>query len=203
MVSVVRRAATTRALRQSGLALVFALATLACAADRPEQIPTPDSAGATDTNNAAAHPILALDCDTLAATLLRTAATRSALAEAYGEPDSVAVATEPNRHMPDATDSLFVVHYPGLAVTLRTPPSARDLVAAVTVTDNRYLAYPSIGIGTREEAVIAALGEPHERAEGDGTTVLTYACGEEVEQPVTFDIRDGVVVRIEASYYVD
>ena len=192
-----------RDLRQSGLALVIALATLACAADRPEQIPAPDSAGAADTTRAAADRALALDCDTLAATLLRTGATRSALAQAYGEPDSVEATTEPNRHMPDATDSLFVVHYPGLGVTLRTPPSARDLVSAVMVTDNRYLAYPSIGIGTREEAVVAALGEPDERTEGDGTTVLTYACGEEVEQPVTFHIRDGVVVRIEASYYVD
>ena len=200
--SAVRRDAAT-SLRQSGLAIVFALATLACAADRPEQIPAPDSAGATDTSSAAADPIVALDCDTLTATLLRTAATRSALAEAYGEPDSVEVTTEPNRHIPDATDSLFVVNYPGLAVTLRTPPSARDLVSAVTVTDNRYLAYPSIGVGTREEAVVAALGEPHERTDVDGTTVLTYACGEEVEQPVIFHIRDGVVVRIEASYYVD
>lgn len=203
MVSGVRRAAPTSALRQSGLAIVFALATLACAADRPEQMPAPDSAAATDTSSAAADPILALDCDTLAATLLRTAATRSALAEAYGEPDSVEVTTEPNRHIPDATDSLFVVHYPGLAVTLRTPPSARDLVSAITVTDNRYLAYPSIGIGTREEAVIAALGQPHESTTTDGTTTLVYACGEEVEQPVTFLVRDDVVVRIDASYYVD
>ena len=201
--SGVRRAAATGVLHQSGVALVIALTTLACAADRPEQMPAPDSAVSTDTSSAAADAVLALDCDTLASTLLRTGATRNALAEAYGAPDSVEVTTEPNRHMPGATDSLFVVHYPGLAVTLRTPPSARDLVSAVTVTDNRYFAYPSIGIGARASALVGALGEPDERTTAGGTTSLIYACGEEVEQPVTFHLRDGVVMRIEASYYVD
>ena len=188
---------------------IVAATSIACASEVPDEtraagIPAAgDTAAAHDTAARSPASTLSLDCDTLAATLLRTGATRSALAEAYGEPDSVEVTTEPNRHMPDATDSLFVVHYPGLAVTLRAPPSARDLVSAVTVADNRYLAYPSIGMGTREEAVVAALGEPHERTARDGMTVLTYACGEEVEQPVTFLVRDDVVVRIEASYYVD
>ena len=188
---------------------IVAAAGIACASEVADETRAAgisaagDTAAAHDTAARSPAPTLSLDCDTLAAALLRSGATRSALAQAYGEPDSIEVTTEPNRHMPGATDSLFVVHYAGLAVTLRTPPAARDLVSAVTVTDNRYLAYPSIGIGARESAVVGALGEPDERTTADGTTSLIYACGEEVEQPVTFHLRDGVVVRIEASYYVD
>ena len=174
----------------------------ACAREAADETPVLDAPPARDTTDVASSASLP-ECATLAETLLRTPATRSALAAAYGAPDSVRATTEPNRHIQGATDSLFAVYYPGLAVMLRTPPAARDLVSHVSVTDDRYLAHRRIGIGATEKAVIATLGEPHDRAEAGETTSLTYACGVAVEQPVTFHLRDDAVVRIEASYYVD
>ncbi|MEX1184065.1 MAG: hypothetical protein WEF86_12610 [Gemmatimonadota bacterium] len=148
---------------------------------------------------AAGGGALRLDCTDLAETILTTDATRQALAETYGAADSISALTEPNRHLPDATDSLFTVFYPGLTVSIRTPPSARDLVSGVDVTDNRYLVNEAVGIGAPAEQVIDVLGPP---ATLDDAT-LVYSCAEAVEQPVTFVLVNGAVARIEIEYYVD
>ena len=125
--------------------------------------------------------------------------TRAAFLAEFGTPDSVTAGTEPNRHVPDAVDSLFVVYYPGLVMNIRTPQGGRDMATGVTIRDNRYLAYPDIGIATPAARVTAALGpptfRPHDR--------LIYDCDAVVEQPVAFRIVDGRVARIDISYYVD
>lgn len=140
-----------------------------------------------------------LSCDGLERDILRTETTRAALEAAYGPPDSVAAETEPNRHIPDATDSLFVVRYPGLTVEIRRPPSGEDLTSHAAIRDNRYLAHPAVGIGAPADRVASVLGEPGTRSEDR----LVYDCGPHVEQPVTFWLSDGTVERIEISYYVD
>lgn len=192
----------TRAQRTWMLAAVALLA-LACAEDRPDS--PPSRAGGAEGTAAASRADGSVgsanlpSCDELAVALLRTPITRAELAAEYGAPDSVVATTEPNRHIQGATDSLFTVFYPGLTALLRTPPSARDMVTHVTVTDNRYVAYPQLGIDADAASVTDALGAPHTRDAGS----LIYACGEAVEQPVTFHLVNGVVSSIDISYYVD
>lgn len=138
-------------------------------------------------------------CADLHYNILKVVPTRQAFSAEFGRPDSVLSSVEPNRHVPDAVDTLFTVHYPGLVMDIRTPPGGRDLATDVHLEDNRYLAYPGIGMGTTAARVREVLGEPHEQ----GPAFLTYQCSEEVEQPVTFRIAEGRVAAIDISYYVD
>jgi hypothetical protein len=73
------------------------------------------------------------------------------------------------------------------------------MATGVTVRDNRYLAYPDIGMATPAARVTAALGAPTRRRDD----MLIYDCDAVVEQPVSFRIVDGRVAGIEISYYVD
>ena len=109
------------------------------------------------------------------------------------------MATEPNRHVPGRTDSLFVVHYDGLVSSIRTPSPGRDLPFHVVVTDNRFVRHPAIGIGATAATVEAVLGAPTRRTDA----TLVYECGEGAEEPVTFRLEAGRVERIVIDYYVD
>jgi hypothetical protein len=160
----------------------------------------PDSGEATgNAEDSATAGRVPSTCEDLHYRILEVPATRDAFAAAFGQPDSVAASTEPNRHIAGAIDSLFTVHYPGAHLEIRTPPGGRDMATHVRVTDNRYLAYPGIGPGTAAARVQAVLGEPRERAVG----YLRYQCGEGAEQPVTFRIAAGRVSAVEIDYYVD
>lgn len=176
---------------------------IGCTGERPDQpegsvedergieIPSPDPDS---------PDVAGLTCEGLEEKLLLAHASRAELAGTFGTPDSVNSTTEPNRHVPGATDSLFVVHYPGLVAHFRKPSEGDDLVSFVEVEDNRYLQYPSIGVGATEERVVSVLGEPGTHEPGR----LVYECaGVGPEQPVTFRLSDGVVERIEIAYYVD
>lgn len=117
-----------------------------------------------------------------------------------GEPTEVSATTEPNRHIPDATDSLFTVTYPGIVFSLRKPPEGGDLLERAHVTDNAHLLWTDPGIGASAERVIEVLGEPAER-EPD---LLHYACGSgPVNEPAFFVLRDSVVQAVIFDFYVD
>lgn len=126
--------------------------------------------------------------------------TRAGLRAALGEPASIETDTEPNRHIPDAIDSLFTLAWEGLEVRVRTPPSGSDLVERVTVRHDRYLRWPDPGIGATQDHVAEVLGPPQERQPG----VVRYACGSgPVSEPVGFVITDAHVVEIVFDFYVD
>lgn len=126
--------------------------------------------------------------------------TRAGLRARLGPATEETVATEPNRHIPDAIDSLFTMQWIGLSVDLRTPPSGDDLVERVTVTDDRWLRWTDPGIGDTEEGLREFLGTPQERQ----TDVLRYACGEgPVSEPVGFVITEGVITEVVFDFYVD
>jgi hypothetical protein len=80
----------------------------------------------------------------------------------------------------------------------RVSPRARDLIAGAEITAPGYIAHPGLDIGAPEHQVVRILGEPTRRT-GDG---LVYECGE-VEQPVTFRLRNGIVTAVTIAYYVD
>ncbi|HEX6308649.1 MAG TPA: hypothetical protein VFZ69_10705 [Longimicrobiales bacterium] len=183
-----------------------ALLLLPLAAACAERQPAPPAAGGAPDTAAVAAPFdsarsLALPdgCDELADHILAVQPTREALLAAFGPPDSSASRTQPNRHTPGVTDTLFDVFYPGLQVGIHTPGGGADLPVRVVVGDNRYLAYPRIGIGAPADSVVAVLGEPAPGEEG----VLTYNCTMVVDQPVRFLLAGDRVARITIEYYVD
>lgn len=181
-------------------------AALACAPADPAADPrTPaggtDSAALTDRAPGAldAGAVEPIACEGLESSLLPVPATRAALRDRFGAPDSIRATTEPNRHVAGATDSLFVVYYPGLLISLRTPSGGRDMADRVEVTDGRYVRHAALRIGAPAAQVLAALGTPNTR----DATRLVYDCGEGAEQPVTFTLQHGVVAAITIDYYVD
>lgn len=156
------------------------------------------SRAAVDTAGAAAGAVPS-GCADLHYNILKAVPTRQAFSAEFGQPDSVVSTVEPNRHVPGAIDSLFTVHYPRFVMDIRTPSGGRDMATEVHLEDNRYLAYPGIGIGASAARVREVLGDPHD----EGPAFLTYQCSEHVEQPVTFRVADGRVAAIEIAYYVD
>src|SRR5690606_26552611 len=138
-------------------------------------------------------------CAGLETSILVVPATRDALRDRFGPADSTRTTTEPNRHMPEATDSLFVVYYPGLVAGLRKPSGGDDMADLVEITDGRYVRHEALRIGASAARVLAALGEPGQR----DPSSLVYDCGEGADQPVTFMLRNGAVAAITIDYYVD
>ena len=187
-----------RALLPPPIGAVLLAAALACAPPDPaaDEPATTQPGQAAPPQDAAA--VASFTCEDLAWTILPVNATRAGLEGRFGAPDSVSVRTVPNRHVAGETDSLFTVQYPGLVAGIHTA-GGRDLPAHVVVDDDRFLRAGAPGPGDTGAAVVAALGEPTRRT----ATALVYECGPEVEEPVTFHLRDGVVQRVEIGYYVD
>ena len=176
--------------------LATALALAACGGERAEPDPPEAPAGA-DASPLPSGPTVI--CAGLEEVILATHPTREPLRAAYGEPDSTTTTPVPNRHVPGATDTLFTIHYPGLVALVHKPAEGNDLADFARVEDNRYLTIPSLGVGTTEELVRAALGEPLRVEDG----ALVYWCGEGAEQPVSFELADGRVRAVLVDYYVD
>jgi hypothetical protein len=187
--------------------IVAAVAIAGCGADRTDDMAdtgAPDTTAsalpgggpAADSLRAVALPA---SCDDLAGSILAADPTRAALLAQYGRPDSTHSETQPNRHAAGVIDSLFDVHYPGLRVSVHKPGGGGDLPSRAEIGDNRYLAYPRIGIGAPADSVVAALGPG---ADG-GADVLTYDCGMGAGQPVRFHLENGRVTRITIDFYVD
>lgn len=152
-----------------------------------------------DADATASNTALPAGCAGLERSLLSFEPDRAGVHAAFGAPDTVIAVTEPNRHAEGVTDTLFTLRYPGLVLDIHKPGGGNDLASGVVVEDNRYLAFPRIGIGASADSVTVLLGTPTAR---DGVSLI-YDCGEEVNQPVRFEVSEGRVRRIVISYYVD
>lgn len=140
-----------------------------------------------------------LTCEGLERRIVGADLTRAGLRDAFGPPAGRSVTLEPNRHLPDATDSIFDLRWDGLRVEIRTPPDGEDLAVHARISDDRFLRYPSVGMGAPADRVLEVLGTPSSRRDD----ALVYDCGMGASQPVTFHLEDGVVRRVEISFYVD
>src|SRR5690606_36533269 len=125
--------------------------------------------------------------------------TRSEIEQTLGTPDSIRFEVVPNRHVPNATDTLFALHYTDLVAGIHRPGPGGELLSSVEVSSNRHLRYPLVGISAEEAE--AALGPPDERSD----STLTYRCTTCVagDDPVVITLANGGVERIRFSYYVD
>jgi hypothetical protein len=132
--------------------------------------------------------------------LLVHARTRADFRDQLGEPARVDWQTEPNRHVADATDTVSVLHYPGLRAQVRTA-QGRDLLEQVTVEDNRHLRFDEPAINTSESDLVSLLGEPDRRDTGR----LYYECATAPgpEEPVSFRIAERRVRDVTFHHYVD
>lgn len=125
---------------------------------------------------------------------------RASLEATLGPPDSVSTTVEPNRHIPDETDTILTLIWPGLSVTLRLAPDGRALVEDAVVRENRFLPWSEPAIGDAADAVIAILGEPEERDD----VHLLYVCGSgPVNEPIALELRSDTVRAVAYHYYVD
>lgn len=132
-----------------------------------------------------------------------TVPTRRAFRDALGEPTAVTRTPVANRHVEGQTDTLVVFERPGLAATYYVLPD-RDLLSSVAVRDPRWLRYSAPTLGTPRAEVESVLGPPDAAPEAAEGTRLTYQCSPSpVEEPVHFDLQDGVVTEIRFTKYVD
>jgi|SRR5688572_5758094 len=125
---------------------------------------------------------------------------RAELDAEIGDPGYMQVTTEPNRHVPNAQDSIIRLEYGGMTVQVRRPGPGGELLEQVEVSERKWLNFPYFRPGVSANDVIAALGEPQRRE----SNRLIYNCSEsEAEEPIVFELEDGAVQRIVFNYYVD
>lgn len=164
-------------------------------ADAPAAGTAPSSPAASDAS-APDRALASLTCEGLPSQILPREPTRRTLRDAFGEPEATSVTTEPNRHAPERTDSLFVLSWPGAEFRLRKA-SGDDLPERAEITRAGVMDPDLIGVDTAR--VVEVLGPPTERADGE----MVYDCGTGASEPVTLFVEDGVVARVRVSYYVD
>lgn len=130
--------------------------------------------------------------------------TRRAFRDALGEPTAVTRTPVANRHVEGQTDSLVAFERPGLAATYYVLPD-RDLLSSVAVSDPRWLRYSEPTLGTTRADVESMFGPPDAVPEAADGTTMTYHCSPSpgAEEPVHFDLLDGVVTEIRFTKYVD
>lgn len=129
---------------------------------------------------------------------------RSAVAAQLGRPDSVRSQPAPNPHNPAQTDTVVDTFYPGLRLhhwVVAAAQAERDIILEIDVSNNRYLKYPSFGIGATADALVSAFGERGERT-GDG---YRYSCALHVMSGADMDFHFGGdrVKMITYRYYAD
>jgi len=100
---------------------------------------------------------------------------RKAVASQFGRPDSAQSQPSPSRYNAGETDSTVTLFYPGLRlhyIVLGKKEGNTEILYRADVSDNRYLKYPSLGIGAGRDAIVKALGEPEEIRDG----AYRYSC---------------------------
>lgn len=120
----------------------------------------------------------------------------------FGPPDRRTAEPTPNRHVPDQTDSIVTLEYDrGLTVTFYAVTVGDALLQTAEVSAPDILDDSPVDVGTPWPAVVELFGDPQGRRNG----MPFYVCGScmGAEEPVYFDVMDGVIRRIRFSYYVD
>lgn len=130
--------------------------------------------------------------------------TRAELMSRLGVPDSVLAEAVSNRHDPSVTDSVFTLHFSGLAARIhRAGYDGKEILAGLEIADERFLSPASpVRLGAGEADVRAALGEPDSASAG----LLRYNCEECLvagHEAVAFVLEQGAVRRIDLRYWVD
>ncbi|HEX6693104.1 MAG TPA: hypothetical protein VF035_00200 [Longimicrobiales bacterium] len=136
--------------------------------------------------------------------MVRLDATRGGLRRQLGAPDSAVVTAVKNRHDPAVTDSIAVVHYPGLAVELYLATLGdAELTSSIRLTDNRYIvATAPVRIGMPASDLESILGTPTE-TDGSVQIYLCDTCTELGNDQLLVDTTGGRVSAITLQYSID
>lgn len=129
-----------------------------------------------------------------------------AIRESLGSPASADTTVAPNRHVRDATDSLFVLEYPGLRFELNRPgPVEGDLLTSASLSSADRALPGGFRIGaTAGEDLRRALGRPASTRLRADTTVLSYQTpGMAADRSVEFFVADDTLRRVTWLPYVD
>lgn len=124
------------------------------------------------------------------------------ITDRFGPPDRRTAEPTPNRHVPDQTDSIVTLEYDrGLTVTFYAVTGGDALLQAADVSEPDILDDSPVDVGTAWPDVVELFGDPQDWRDG----MPFYLCGSCIgaEEPVLFDVVDGVIRRIRFSYYVD
>lgn len=126
-------------------------------------------------------------------------ATRDSVRRRFGEPDSIEFKTLPNQHVTGVEDTIFTMWYRDLIVTVHRPGRGHDMLSSATVSSNRLLRLPLVGVSSM--AVRKAFGAPVWQSDSS----ITYDCigCMAVEDPVEFVLAGNRVIRVRLSYYID
>ena len=169
----------------------------------------------TAVENAAPHPVAEISpnripaarsrCDDLADSGLVIINTRrQAVVAQLGPPDSIHSTPTPNPYNPAQTDSVVDLFYSGMQlhyIVLGKKEGETDMLLRASVSDNRYLKYPELGVGASAAVILGALGEPDQRM----ADKFRYVCGRTMggESPIYFHFGGDRVKLVEYNYYTD
>lgn len=127
------------------------------------------------------------------------ARTRGALRAELGEPDSVGREAVPNRHIPEATDTVVTMRWPHATAVVRVAQS-KELVDAIRVTDIRHLRYAGVGPGTPRDSILGRLGDPGRRVGGGETVPIgRHPAGEDDTEPPADPAGSGAAAPAQGS----
>jgi len=133
---------------------------------------------------------------------LTAGATREEVRNRFGEPREVRVETEPNRHVPDAVDSLYHMLYDDVEVTLRVAQSNTLLESVVVRSNDRMGSAPPL-IGASDADIRERFGEPEGTPDGH-FLYRCETCSELGGNVVIFRLgKGGTVEAIEIRHPVD
>jgi hypothetical protein len=111
-----------------------------------------------------------------------------------GAPQAESSRPVPNVHDPAVVDSLLTWSYPELELEVYRTADGRRLLARATVTGNRHLTFPEIGIGRSAATVRALLGNPDAEEPGE----MEYRCAScrTPAEPVILELDGDRVARV-------
>jgi hypothetical protein len=188
---------------------VIVILLFACRQDQPEELsPIPRSPSkppsVTASKPRAAQEdsnLVALRDDYVINGLLPIGTSITEIYQTLGSPQRMARKPIENVHYPDVIDTLVTLFYPTLTVKVYVTSQGQEYIGYVLVEDNKYLKYPSIGIGITESELFENLGMPHYQEGG----LHTYVCQncEGAEESVIFHTVNGTIQKIEFVYYID
>lgn len=126
--------------------------------------------------------------------------------ETLGAPTSADTSVEPNRHVRNAADSLFVLRYDRLTFELNRPgPVDRELLTSVALTDADRELPGGVRIGTTTRYDLTSdLGAPESTRSRRDTTILSYTPpSRAADRSVEFHLVDDTLRRVRWVPYVD
>lgn len=129
---------------------------------------------------------------------------RESVRRALGAADSTAASVVANRHDASVNDSVFTLHYGGLAVEIyRASYDGKELLTSLRITDNRFLRPESpLRIGMSRDDILLVLGDAEREEDGD-LFYTCMSCGIAGYDALELRLEQGSLREILLQYWID